>query len=183
MSLVVSVVLVLAAGVGVNALDERTSPSGSVSTPFSLGEDVEVGNYRVHVHGARAAQTLEDDGELLTTAGRWVIVDLSYAAVRSPEYSASMGLRDSQGRMYTVSNRSPVSGWPVAPDTWMRGEVAFEVASDSVGEMTLFVWPFRRSLSEDAPVGYATTRVTVEDVASEESAVLAEPELLEAGER
>ncbi|WP_159620974.1 hypothetical protein [Ruania rhizosphaerae] len=182
LSLLLGVLLVLAAGVGVNALTDRTEPSGSVSTRFALGEDVRIGEFQVHVHDVRAAQTLDDDGVPLQTSGIWVIVDYSAATTREPAYSPNLGLRDSEGRTYSISSRSPVSDWRVAPDTWTRGEVAFEVAADALGDLTLYVWAYPRTVAEDVPVGYGVTTISLEEI-SADRVILDEPELLGEGER
>ncbi|SEE89627.1 hypothetical protein [Ruania alba] len=181
-SLVAGVVLVLAVGLAVNTITEHTRPSGSLATTFALGEDARVGDFQVHVHGAQAAAVLDDDGAAVETNGVWVILDLSMASTKLPNRLYGLGLRDSAGRTFTVSSRSPASLWQVAPDTWIRGEVAFEVPADALGDLTVFVWPYLRSNIESDPVGYGVTQVTVTEVENQRVS-LAEPTLLPAGER
>ncbi|UFU07060.1 hypothetical protein [Ruania halotolerans] len=182
LTLLAGVVLVLALGLGVNTVTEHTSPSGSVATAFGLGEDARFGTFQVHVHGARAAAALDHDGEEVVTAGVWVILDMSFATTHEPDRVHDVGVRDSSGRTFTTSSRSPGNGWGAAPDTWVRGELAFEVPADALGEFTVFVWPTLRSDVEGAPIGYGVTRVHVTEVESE-PATLAEPVVLPAGER
>lgn len=187
------ILAVALAGVGVNALNDQLPPSGALSVTMELGEDADVYPYRFHVHGARAAAAVRDTyDERHDSDGVWVVIDLSYAAMYRQESPSLFGLRDAQGRMYQLSERFSQTPWSVGPDLWMRGELAFEVPRESLGELTFFVWPTGRSSevtlpdsdAADLPLPYGELALYVDPLqVADEHVMPAEPVLLDEGER
>lgn len=180
------VVVLLAVGVIVNNTTADDNPHPGAAVSFSVGEDVTLQNFHVHINSARLAEVLLDDEKRLETSGLWLIVDLSYANLRRPEILSELGVRDSQGRTYTVSDRYTWGTWMAAPDLWFRGEVVFEVPASAVadGEVELLVWPSGRAQAESVPMPYGTTRLSVDatDITTR-TVEVARSELLPAGER
>ena len=179
-------VVLLAVGVMVDDITEENNPHPGHGVTFAIGEDVTLRNFQVHVHDARLGTELVEDDTVLVTEGMWVVLELSYATVDEPETLGDLGLRDSEGRTYTLSTRHSADPWEASPDTWIRGEVVFEVARDSAdsGELTLFVWPDGRSNAETYPMSYGVTQLELyPEAAATEPIEVAESELLPAGER
>lgn len=179
-------VVLLAVGVVVDDITEENNPHPGNGVSFASGEDVTLRNFQVHVHEARLGTELVEDDTVLVTEGMWVVLELSYATVDEPEVLGELGLRDSQGRTYSLSSRHSAGPWEASPDTWIRGEVVFEVARDSAdsGELTLFVWPDGRSNAETYPMSYGVAELEVVPEAMATKPIeVAESELLPAGER
>ncbi|WP_147915802.1 hypothetical protein [Ruania zhangjianzhongii] len=179
-------VVLLAIGVVVDDLAEEDNPHTGHAVSFAIGEDVTLRNFQVHVHEAQLAEELVGDETVLVTEGMWVVLDLSYATVNDPEVLSDLGIRDSQGRTYSLSSRYISSTWEASPDTWFRGEVVFEVARDSAdsGELTLFVWPDGRSNAETYPMSYGVAELPVDPAAIATDPIqVAESEIVPAGER
>lgn len=178
--------VLLALGLVVNTATAEDNPHPGAAVAFDVGEDVTLQNFRVHVNGARLARAILADDQHLETRGLWLIVDLSYANVRRPAILNDLGVRDSRGRTYTISDRYTWGTWMAAPDTWFRGEVAFEVPASSVadGAVQLFVWPGGRAQAQNVPMRYGTTHLSVDpgDVA-DQPVQIARAELLPAGQR
>jgi len=137
-------VLVLALGIAANVTEARLLPYGPTSVSASLGQDVQVSPFRLHVTGAQAATTVTDpglfgDATTIDSDGVWVVVDLSYATVDTIRSPAAGGIlvRDPSGRAYPVSNRSPATEWLAGADTWVGGQLAFEVAPDALAGLVL----------------------------------------------
>lgn len=136
---VVLAVVVVAGGLLVEHVESQTvsvRPFVSVGQP---GDVVPVGPGAVIVHGARSADGLDDGwGELLTTSGTWVAVDLSVVGRDGEADLAEVFLEDAQGRQFAASDRVSLNSLGVAqPGSPVRGELLFEVPRDAVGEMTL----------------------------------------------
>ena len=179
-------VVLLAIGVVVDDITEENNPHPGHAVSFAIGEDVTLRNFQVHVHQARLGTELIEGENVLVTEGMWVVLELSYATVYEPEVLGELGLRDSQGRTYSLSSRHSTGTWEASPDTWFRGEVVFEVARDSAdsGELTLFVWPDGRSNAETYPMSYGVAELEVfPEAMATEPIEVAESELLPAGER
>lgn len=147
----VVVLLALAAvalGIGTNVADARLLPYGSVGVTGSVVEDIAAFPYTIHVSEAQAAssvveQTFSGPGEPIGSDGVWVVVTISYATqdeVRIPGGSGLV-LRDGDGREFPVSLRSDGTAWQAGPDIWVRGTLAFEVALDSLDDLTLVFDP------------------------------------------
>lgn len=177
-------VVLLAAGALTNLLSAEDNPHPGAPVSFAVGQDVQVQNFRVHLHGARLAEALSDDDTELSTAGVWLILDLSYASVRRPEMLSDIGVRDGAGRTYRISPRAGYGTWQAAPDLWRRGEVAFEIPRDAGSDFTVFIWPGGRSEAESFPMPYGVSELSVDPDAIEAGPVeLAPAELLPAGQR
>lgn len=178
--------VLLAVGVVVDSATAENNPHPGAAVSFAVGEDVTLPNFRVHVNGARVAETILDGEQQLETAGVWLLVDLSYANVRRPDLLNDLGVRDHQGRTYSVTDRHSRGTWVAAPDTWFRGEVVFEVPASALaeGEVELLVWPSGRSQAETVPMRYGSTRLPVDPAAvATEPVEVAAVELLPAGQR
>lgn len=179
-------VVLLAIGVAVDDLTEEKNPHPGYAVDFAIGEDVTLQNFQVHIHDVRLSTELAEDETVLVTEGLWLVLELSYATVDEPDSLNDLGIRDSEGRTYSLSSRHSASPWQASPDTWLRGELVFEVARDSVdsGELTLFVWPNGRDNAESYPMAYGVTELEVDPVAvATEPITVAEVEFLPAGER
>lgn len=177
-------VVVVAAGVGVNQANERLPPYGETSVAMELGRDAVVPPFQILVHGARGAEHVQDiTGEPLTSSGVWVLVELSYATLDRSGTPQEFELRDSSGRRFRSSERvAGANPWEAGADIWLRGEIVFEVPRDALGELTLVVWPQGRD--QGLPNRYGQLLLWVDPLAVEEElAVLAQPVLLDAGER
>src|SRR5699024_6125781 len=116
------------------------------------------------------------------TSGVWVVVDLSYAAHTRSTYLSALMLVDDQGRQWESSQRAPVTLPPAEPDLWQRGEVAFEVPADALGEMLLEIYVDSRWLI--APVRFGRAELTVDaDDVDAGIVQMQRAELLPAGQR
>lgn len=189
---VVVVLLALAAvalGLATNVADARLLPYGPVSVTGDIGEDVSAFPYTFHVIDAHAASAvvrtdLYEPGDPIESDGVWVVVTLSYATqdkVRTPSGSGLV-LRDGDGREFPVSSRSPATPWLAGADIWVRGNLAFEVAPDSLGDLTLVLDPGLQ-IYGPMPMRYARIPLDLDpdDVAT--SIELIEPVQLAVGER
>lgn len=140
-------VLAVALGIAVNVVDARLLPYGPRSVSASLGQDVQVRPFQLHVTGAQAASTVVDPGlfgdpTTIETDGVWVVVALSYATLDTARLpSNGFTVRDPRGREYPVSNRSPATEWFAGADTWVGGQLAFEVAPDALEGLVLVFDP------------------------------------------
>lgn len=174
---------VVAAGVGVNALEEGRSATQQIPTAVHVGQDSSVSSMSVHLHGVRAVGDVAGSGgEALPTSGVWVVVDMSYAAHTRPTYLSSLMLVDDQGRQWERSRRVPATLPMAEADLWQRGEVAFEVPSDALGEMILEIYVESRWLV--APVRFGRAGLTVDADGIDPGLVeIQRAELLPAGER
>lgn len=174
---------VLAAGMGVNEWQEGRVATAQIPTTVEFGRDSRVHPVTVHLHEARPVGALAGSGgETLTTSGLWVVLDLSYAADDQEAFVSSMLLVDGQGRQFEVSGRVPTGLWLAEPDLWQRGEVAFEVPTDALGEMSLEIYVESRWLH--APVRFGRAQVYLDPGDVEPGPVeLTRRELLPGGRR
>ncbi|MGC0272063.1 hypothetical protein ACO0LV_03580 [Pseudactinotalea sp. Z1739] len=176
-------IAVVAAGMGVNEWQEGRAATAQIPTTVEFGEDSRVHPVTVHLHGARPVGALAGSGgETLDTAGLWVVLDLSYATDERETFVSSMLLVDDQGRQFEVSGRTPTGLWLAEPGLWQRGEIAFEVPTDALGEMTLEIYIESRWLQ--APVRFGRAQVYLDPGDVEPGPVeLARAELLPGGRR
>jgi hypothetical protein len=181
---VIMLVVLVGAGLGVNALEAHAPPNGPISVRMTLGRDSVVHPLQVNVSGARAFESILDESEdPLETVGVWVLVDLSYATTDEPGLPGDFVLVDDRGRRYPTTGRA-FSEWFASPDLWHRGTLAFEVPLDALGDLTFEVWPSGQGTASDTPMPYAVLELWVDPGAVEPGpAVLDEPELLPVGER
>lgn len=141
------VVLATALGVVVNRVEASIGPFWPTAVSGTIGEDVEAYPFTVHVTEAAAARTVTatgmwDDGEPIGSDGVWVVVELSYATAEEIDIAGSyVRVRDAQGREYPVSSRSDAMPWTAGPDVWVRGQLGFEVAPDSLDGLELIFDP------------------------------------------
>jgi hypothetical protein len=177
-------------GIGTNVADSRLLPWGVRGVSGSIGEDVDVHPYQLHVNGVTVAETvvqtspISGDVTEIDSDGIWVVVDMSYATVdteRAPG-TTDLVLRDGQGREYRVSDRSDGKAWLVGPDIWLRGTLAFEVAPDSLTGLVMVFDP-QGKLYGPMPVDYAVIPLEVDDVAIQPSAEIVAPQILDEGDR
>lgn len=176
-------VIVVLVGVGVNDLEEGRAATEQIPTPVVAGQDSSISSVSVHLHGARAVEAVVDGtGEPIPTSGLWVVADLSYAAHQRATFINSIMLVDSQGRQYEHSPRPRVTLRTAEPDLWQRGEVAFEVPADALGEMVLEIYVESRWLLAPVRFGRAHVQVGPEDV-QRQAVELRRIELLPAGQR
>lgn len=178
--LVAMTVVVVAAG----AVAARADTWWPETRPFvaeaAAGEPVVVEPVRLTVHGVRAATVLADGLDDLDSEGVWIAVDLTAAALDRPAPISAMALRDRRGREYQASDRTtnPMIGSDFDPLVPERGEVVFELPSDSLGRLTLVISP-------DAP-GRTVPRAEAElplrvDEAADEPLAPRSRDLAEAG--
>lgn len=180
--------LVVTLGVLANVVGTRLLPYGPTSVSASLGEDVQTYPFQVHVTGAQAARTVIDpglfgDATTIDSDGIWVVVDLSYATADTVRIAGSGGImvRDPRGREYPVSNRSPATAWLAGADTWVGGQLAFEVAPDALDGLVLVFDP-HSELYGPMPMRYAVIPLELDGtVLDAVELVTAEP--LAAGDR
>ncbi|MGC0249853.1 hypothetical protein [Pseudactinotalea sp. Z1748] len=174
---------VVAAGMVVNAWEEGRVSTAQIPTTVEFGQDSRVHPVTVHLHEARPVAALTGSGgETLATSGLWVVLDLSYATDEREVFVSSMVLVDDQGRQFEVSGRAPTGLWLAEPDLWQRGEVAFEVPADALGEMALEIYVESRWLY--APVRFGRAQVYLDPGDVEPGPVeLARRELLPGGRR
>lgn len=133
--------LVAATAVGgvANAIDNNYLATGwDTVHRGEQSADVEVGNFLVHVHGASSSSDLED-GEVLTSAGTFVVVDLSYATTDAWVAPDEVVLIDGEGREFGEPSGFGSDGrvWEAGPDIWLRGTLLFEVPTDAAEDLTL----------------------------------------------
>lgn len=181
-------VVAVALGIGANLVEDRLKPYGPTGVDGTVGEDIDVFPYRVHVHDAQVATHVLDTGVFEATTvdsdGVWVVVELSYATfdeVRSP-FGSGMVVRDDRGREYPISARADASEWLAGADIWVRGQLAFEVAPDAVDSLSLVFDP-TFALYGPLPTTYATIPLALDGVDVVESVELTDIEVLPVGER
>lgn len=182
-------VLAVALGIATNVVDARLLPYGPTAVTGAVGEDVAAFPYRVHVSGAQAATSVIEPGVFeqqppIATDGVWVVVTISYATqdkVRIPSGSGVV-LRDGGGREFPVSARTSATAWLAGPDTWVRGDLAFEVAPDSLEDLTLVFDPGLQ-IYGPMPMAYARIPLGLDPGAVLDAVELAEPVELAVGER
>lgn len=146
----------------------------------AMGEDNTVGTFQVHVHDATTSPDLER-GEVTTSPGAFVVVDLSYATTDAWRTPREVVLLDGDGREFSVPSAfgSDSEAWEAGPDIWLRGTLLFEVPTESVADLTL---EFRPEIP-DARLPGAVLQVPLEVETSTEPVVLEPATLLPAGER
>lgn len=168
-------VAVLAGGLVVNHVDRNGGSTRSFVSTGSVGERLPLWPGSVVVHGARAASELETDYQgRPPTNGVWVAVDLSVAGGDQPGPYADVRIVDAQGRTFDATDRAGMQSLgPPQPASPLRGEVAFEVPEDALGDLVVVV----AARAEDSLGAEARVPVTVKDV-DREPLVIAEPELL-----
>lgn len=132
----------VALGVGAlaNAADNAHLATGFATVVHgSEGEDVSAGNFQVHVHGATASTEVEDLDGPVTSAGSFVVVDLSYATTDAWDQPDEIVLIDADGREYSDPSSLGLGGspWLAGPDIWFRGQLLFEVPTDTLASLTL----------------------------------------------
>ncbi|MFV0253562.1 MAG: hypothetical protein ACK5H2_09540 [Beutenbergiaceae bacterium] len=183
-------VIATAAGMLANAITSERSPFGSVRVNADLGEDITLPPLTIHVHGAQAARELlqwglfDEQPTPIDSAGVFVLVDISYASIERNSI-LSLGdvtLRDGQGREFPLSTRVDASNWSAGPDIWLRGDLVFEVAPDSLGSLELVLEPAPDTFGP-MPVRYAVVPLPLNGDEVLAQAEAAEPELLDAGQR
>ena len=135
-------------GILTNAADARLLPYGPTANTGEIGEDIAAYPFTVYVTGAQAAHAVAECCRFepqppIRSDGVWVVVTLSYATADQPRTPTGAGLvlRADDGREFPVSPRSPASAWLAGPDIWVRGDLAFEVAPDALGDLTLVFDP------------------------------------------
>lgn len=136
------VALALAVGGAANAVDDHHLATGwHTVIRGAQAEDVTVGNFQVHVHGAVASGRLEDLD--MTSPGVFVLVDLSYATTDEWSTPEEAVLLDGAGREFTEPSGFGSAGraWIAGPDIWYRGALLFEVPADTVDDLTLEIRP------------------------------------------
>lgn len=172
----------VAVGGVANAIDDAELPSGwRTLDRGEVGTDVTVEPFQLHVHGATASREFDDYGDLLTSPGYYVVVEVSYAATdqwRSPD---EFVLLDAAGREFGHPGGFGFTGsaWSAGPDIWMRGDLLFEVPEDALGTMTLELRPDLPNPLLPATLG----QVEVEVTTTELPVSVADPELLPEGDR
>src|SRR5690606_3000617 len=176
-------------GVVVNVVDARLLPYGPTGATGEAGEDVGALPSLVHVSAVRVAETvreprLDERGVPVAGGGLGVVVTLSYASedrFRVPSRGRIV-LRAGDGREFPVSARSGLTTWPAGPDTWVRGDLAFEVAPDAVEHLTLMFDPGLQ-IYGPMPMPYARIPLDLADVEVLDAAELGPPVELAVGER
>ncbi|WP_156251432.1 hypothetical protein [Pseudactinotalea terrae] len=182
-------VLAVVVGITSNLADARLLPYGPVAATGAMGEDVSAFPYTVHVNHAQAAASIVEAGRFeppppTTTDGVWVVVNLSYATedeVRIPGSSALV-LRAEDGRQFPVSNRSPARPWLAGADIWVRGDLAFEVAPDTLDGLMLVFDP-ELKIYGPMPMQYAQIPLDLDPDDVVEVLDLTETETLPVGKR
>lgn len=175
------IVLALAIGAGANAIEQQHLASGwHTVARGEPGRDLTVGNLQVHVHGAVASSTIDDD-EPLTSPGTFVLVDLSYATTDSWFLPESPVLVDGEGREYTEPSGFSSAGgaWMAGPDVWYRGGLLFEVPTDVVDDLSIELRPE----NSQALLPSTVLRVPLTVSPSTEPLVLEYPTVLAEGDR
>ena len=127
-----------------NAADHAHLPGGWQSTVHGReGEDVTVGEFRLHVHGATASPQVGDPDETVTSSGSFVVVDLSYATTDEWAGPEEVVLVDATGHEYSDPSNLGLGGspWKAGPDIWFRGQLLFEVPTEALGSLTLELRP------------------------------------------
>lgn len=174
-------VLATAAGAGANAIDRDYLASGWQDVADgSVGADLAVGEFQVQVHGAQAGPDLED-GEVVTSPGMFLLVDLSYATTRAWDTPEEVVLLDGQGREFTNPSGFGSTGqpWEAGPDIWLRGDLLFEVPADALDGLVLEIRPQRT----DPRLPSSALRIPLEAEVSTEPLSVARPEVLPGGQR
>jgi len=171
---------VVAGGVA-NAIDDRYVASGWHTVERGEeGADVRVANFQVHVHGAVTSTRLED-GDVVTSPGAFVVVDLSYATTDAWDSPEEVVLIDGAGREFGEPSGfgSAARAWEAGPDIWSRGTLLFEVSADAVDDLTLEFRP----QSPDARLPSAVLRVPLTVTAATEPLTVGRARILAEGER
>ncbi|WP_157553155.1 hypothetical protein [Jiangella gansuensis] len=133
--------------VAAGALASEAESRWPVNAPFvrtgAVGTVLDIEPVRVTVHGVRSATVLSDGLDELESAGTWIAVDVSAAALTEPATIAEMALRDTAGREFRQTDRSsnPMVGSAFDPLITERGEVVFEVPDDVAGEVVPVISP------------------------------------------
>ncbi|USQ80358.1 DUF4352 domain-containing protein [Ornithinimicrobium faecis] len=173
-------VAAIAVGAGANAIDANFIATGWHTVERGEeGADSTVGNFRVHVHGARTSDQL-DDRDLVTSPGAFVVVDLSYATTDAWGAPEEVVLIDGDGREFVEPSgfSSDARVWDAGPDIWLRGTLLFEVPEDTVDGLTLEFRP--ESPHTERPAAVLQVPLTVSTVSEpltlETATVLAEGE-------
>lgn len=183
--------LVVALGVGAiaNSVTENLLPRGDIGSVVAMGEDAQAYPFTVHVHSATAAETAVEEGlfdnvSTVGTAGVFVIVDLSYAAHGKDRLPSGAGilLRDGQGREFPVSRRVGSGTWMAGADIWVRGDLPFEVARDSLGSLELVFMPTLQIVGP-MPMRYVVVPLNLDPAAVVDSVEITDSRLLAEGER
>lgn len=175
--------LVTAVAVGgvANAVEANYLATGWHTTlRGAAGADHTVGTFQVHVQGAASSRDL-DDGDVVTSPGSFVVVDLSYATTDAWRTPRDVVLIDGEGREFTPPSGfgSEADPWEAGPDIWLRGTLLFEVPQEAVADLTL---EFRPEVP-DARLPGTVLRVPLEVTPSPEPLVLERATVLPEGER
>ena len=134
------VALAVAAGGVANAVqDDHLVTGWHTVVRGQEAQDVLVGDFRVHVHGATASAVLDDGGDLVRSAGTWVVVDVAYASTNVWSLPWDVVLVDQEGREYTTPSGfgSGAGTWRTGPDIWFRGTLLYEVPPEAVDSLAL----------------------------------------------
>lgn len=173
-------VAAIAVGGGANAIDDNFLATGWVTVHHGeQAQDSSVGNFQVHVHGARSSTQLED--ETVTSPGTFLVVDLSYATTDAWDTPEEVVLIDAEGHEFSEPTGFGSDGrvWDAGPDIWIRGNLLFELPTEAVGELTL---EFRPETS-DARLPARLLRVPLSVDSTAEPLTLGQPTVLAEGER
>lgn len=171
----------LAAGAAANAIDDNFLATGwHTVVRGDEGTDATVGNLQVYVHGATASSQL-DDGDILTSPGTFLTVDVSYATTDSWHGPEDVVLIDGDGREFTEPSGFSSAGgvWQAGPDIWFRGTLLFEIPPESVDDLTLEV----RLESSTVLLPTTVLHVPLTVTTTPEPLTLEDPTVLAVGER
>lgn len=163
--------VLLAAGVGVNELNDRRTPRSQYPVPIEIGEDAEIGPLILHIREVAAVENLgtwdEQLGEGTVTVHTdfvWLVVGYSFSAVHSEISPGDVFVVDSQGRRYGEADRAFAYTQLAVPGQWKAGYVIVEVPHDALGELTILWHPRLRFVEYPAPYAQLTTTVVeIED--------------------
>lgn len=153
---VLGAAMITAGSVSANA-DTWWSPTRPMVFRGAPEERLVVEPIWVRVNDVRATTSVINDEGELDTSGAWIVVDLTAAAVSSPEGIERLAVRDGDGREYFAASRvpNPMLDGLFEPGIPERGDVVFEVPTDALGDLTLRVmadsphlWP--RAIGEIA---------------------------------
>ena len=174
-------VAAVAVGGAANLIEDNFLATGWVTVHHGeQARDSSVGNFQVHVHGARASARLQDD-TVVTSPGTFVVVDLAYATTDAWDAAEEVVLTDARWREFSEPTWFGSDGrvWEAGPDIWIRGTLLFELPTDAVGELTLQFRP--EIVDARLPAQLLQIPLSVDTVS--EPVALERPTVLAKGER
>jgi hypothetical protein len=150
-------------------IPDRTVTAGHFLRTGGIGdrvESLEIAATIVDVRGGRAVVSPRD--EELHTSGMWIVVRTRLETLTEPTLVLHFAIQDRRGRVYRESSRlfQPLSGYTLQPGIPVEGDIAFEVARDSVPGAQL-------RLHEDTGVGYEFQTMILIDLSLDEAAMTA----------